>query len=109
MHEKRGLERDTGRIGKVNGIPMAPENIYIYILEAELQEEMNNRRPCYLVQLKRKELQKVSCRCEVVVGENGFEDNRSPLSLCKILEIRFWQVNVQLPSLSLEVLTFFCI
>lgn len=52
MPEKRGLERETGRIGKVNGIPMAPEKRKKKkkLLEAELQEEMNNRRPCYLVQ-----------------------------------------------------------
>jgi len=33
-------------------------------------------------------VQEVSC--EVVVGENGFEDNLSPLSFWKTLEIRFF-------------------
>lgn len=51
------------------------------------KEEMNNRSPCCLV---RTEMQKVSCRCEVVVGENGFEDNLSPLSFCKTMEIRLF-------------------
>lgn len=45
MSEKRGLERETGRMGKVNGMPMAQDAKKGQFLKLN-KDEMNNRSPC---------------------------------------------------------------